>query len=149
LASGARRLADTLSAVARRAGVLAAGLLFFFVFQVLLVYWWAPLKLGVALAAAFIPLAIHRRHAPVGSLLADLDGPVRLTDALIILIMPTVAVGVYALATAVQPSTDTIYLITTFGQVLGSAYAGAAAFLLAMVVTVRNGYADAADEDAD
>lgn len=117
--------------------LLMAGLLFFFIFQVLLATWWAPLTLGMVLAAAFLPLAVNRRREPVGSLLIALAGPARARDLAAVYALPAVAVGVYALATAVQPSTDILYALTTFGQVLGSAFAGAVAFLLAIVLTLR------------
>jgi hypothetical protein len=115
---------------------LAAGLLFFFVTQVLLVVPWAPLKLGALLAAALIPLAVHRRRSPEGSLLADLDGRIPPARTLPIFLMPTVAVAVYALATAVDPSIDVLTVVSTFGQVLGSAVLGAVAFVVAIVLTV-------------
>jgi hypothetical protein len=123
--------------------LLAAGLLFFFITQVLLVVPWAPLKLGALLAAALIPLALHRRRAPDGSLLADLDGRIPPARALPIFLMPGVAVAVYALATAINPSTDVLYVISTFGQVLGSAVFGVVAFVVAIVLTLRPRRADA------
>lgn len=117
--------------------VVAGGLLFFFGFVVLPQIPWAPLKLGVALAAALLPLFVYRRRQPEGSLLADLTGPVQARHALILLIMPAVAVAVYALAAAGNLSTDIIHLITAFGLVLGPAIGGAIAFALAIVFTLR------------
>ncbi len=117
--------------------LLAGGLLFFFVFQVWLAIWWAPLTLGLVLALALLPLTVNRRRESEGSLLATLDGPVRWQDALLILAMPAVAVAIYALATVFQPPLDLIYLVTTFGQVLGSAVAGTVAFVLAIFFTLR------------
>ena len=67
-----------------------------------------------------------------------LDGPVRPADALAILLMPLAAVAVYAAAAYLEPGTDLIYIITAWGQVLGSAYAGMALFIIAIVVTVRS-----------
>lgn len=116
--------------------LVAAGLLFFFVTQVLLVVPWAPLKLGVALSLALIPLAIYRRRAAPGSLLVDLDGRFPPARVLPLLLMPTVAVGIYGLAGVAVPSLDVIYILTTIIQVMGSAVLGWVAFVAAIVLTL-------------
>lgn len=64
-------------------------------------------------------------------------GAVRPVDALLILLMPAAAVAVYAVAAWLQPPEDLLYIITTWGPVLGTAYLGMGAFIIAIVLTLR------------
>ncbi len=98
---------------------------------------WTTLKLGGVLTAALLPLWLAREHLPAGSYLQSLDGPVRPLDALLILLMPAAAVAVYATAAWLEPSADLLYIITTWGPVLGTAYAGMAVFIVAIYLTLR------------
>jgi hypothetical protein len=117
--------------------VAVAGLLFFFIIGVLPATPLAPFKLLPLLAATLLALYVNKRREPPGSLLAELDGPVRPAMLLPLLAMPAAAVAVYAAGVALAPSTDFITLIAAYGGVWGTAVLGALAYLAAILWTLR------------
>lgn len=119
------------------AGLVVAGLLVFFGALVLPVYPWAPLRLLALLALTFGALYVNKRHEPPGSLLSDLVGPIPPVRLVPLALMPAVAVAVYAVGAALNPSPDLIRAITAYGLVLGTAVLGWVAFLVALARTVR------------
>lgn len=121
--------------------LVAVGLMVFFVGGVLPLYSWAPLKLALALLPTLGALALHRRRAAPGSLLADLAGPSIAGPAgwrqpTALLAMPAAAVVVYALAVVVGPSTELILAVSGYGLVVGPAVLGALAWLAAILATL-------------
>lgn len=118
-------------------GVVVAGLLVFFVAGVLLAVPWAPLKLLPLLGVTLLALYVNKRKEPPGSLLADVAGPVRLARLPLLLVMPAVAVAVYAMGVVLAVPVEVIYSITAVGGVMGTAVLGALVFLAALVWTIR------------
>ncbi len=116
--------------------LVAAGLLFFFI-GVLAAVPWAPLKLLPLLGVTLTALYVNKRREQPGSLLDDVAGPARPAALPVLFAMPAAAVGVYAAATALQPSADVIYLITAIGLVLGPAVLGGLAFVAALAGSLR------------
>lgn len=117
--------------------VVVAGLLVFFVAGVLLAVPWAPLKLLPLLGVTLLALYVNKRKEPPGSLLADVAGPVRLARLPLLLVMPAVAVAVYAMGVVLAVPVEVIYSITAVGGVMGTAVLGALVFLAALVWTIR------------
>ncbi|HRO91694.1 MAG TPA: hypothetical protein PLC06_14445 [Promineifilum sp.] len=117
--------------------VVVAGLLVFFVAGVLLAVPWAPLKLLPLLGVTLLALYVNKRKEPPGSLLADVAGPVQLARLPLLLVMPAVAVAVYALGVVLAVPVEVIYGITAVGGVMGTAVLGALVFLAALVWTIR------------
>lgn len=122
---------------AAEVALVIVGLLVFFGSVVLPVYPWAPLKLMLVLLPTLGALALHRRRAAPGSLLADLAGPVALRPLAALFVMPAAAVGVYALAGWAALSPDAILLVSGYGLVIGPAVLGALAWVVALVMTAR------------
>ena len=116
--------------------VVVAGLLVFFVAGVLLAVPWAPLKLLPLLGVTLLALYVNKRKEPPGSLLADVAGPVQLARLPLLLVMPAVAVAVYALGVVLAVPVEVIYGITAVGGVMGTAVLGALVFLAALVWTI-------------
>lgn len=116
--------------------VVIAGLLVFFVAGVLLAVPWAPLKLLPLLGVTLLALYVNKRKEPPGSLLADVAGPVQLARLPLLLVMPAVAVAVYALGVVLVVPVEVIYGITAVGGVMGTAVLGALVFLAALVWTI-------------
>ena len=73
---------------------------------------------------------------PPGSLLAVTAGPVRPVLLPLLLVMPAVAVGVYAVAAALAPPVEVIYGITAIGGVMATAVLGGLVYLIALLRTV-------------
>ncbi len=82
-------------------------------------------------------LALHRRRAAPGSVLADLAGPVALRPLAALFVMPAAAVLVYAVAARVALPTDVILVVSGYGLVVGPAVVGALAWIVALVATAR------------
>ena len=127
------------------AAVVVAGLLVFFVAGVLPAAPWAPLKLLPLLGVTLLALYVNKKREPPGSLLADVAGPVRLARLPLLLVMPAVAVAVYALAAALAPPVEVIYGITAIGGVMATAVLGALVYLVALVRTVGRRQAKSTD----
>ena len=64
-------------------------------------------------------------------------GPVRLARLPLLLVMPAVAVAVYAMGVVLAVPVEVIYSITAVGGVMGTAVLGALVFLAALVWTIR------------
>lgn len=116
--------------------LVVAGLLVFFTAGVLPGAPWAPLKLLPLLGATLLALYVNKRREPPGSLLAVTAGPVRPVLLPLLLVMPAVAVGVYAVAAALAPPVEVIYGITAIGGVMATAVLGGLVYLIALLRTV-------------
>ncbi|WP_420644474.1 hypothetical protein [Candidatus Leptofilum sp.] len=100
----------------------------------------APLgfiPLAVLVTAVCLPLYFHRRRTDAGSLLQSLSGKIQMRYLPILFVMPGLATAVYALATVLQPSEDSLRLILELTP-LGQALVGAICFIWAMIVTLRS-----------
>lgn len=85
--------------------------------------------------AVCLPLTFHRRRVPPGSILQSLAGPIQLWYVAILFVMPVAATAVYALATVLNPTEETLQLILELTP-LAQAAVGASFFLWGLFATL-------------
>ena len=116
--------------------LVALALIFFFSVMVLPTMLSAIFKLAAMLGVVFFALRANRRQEEGESLLAELTGPVKFSHALILLVMPLAATGVYALSALVQSSEEIIRVILEVTPLL-QGFVGGGMFVWALVMTLR------------
>jgi hypothetical protein len=109
-------------------------LVFFFITLVLIVLPLAIFKLTVLLGIVLIPLLANRRREDEGSLFRELQGSVKFSHTLTLLVMPLAATIVYALALSVQPPEEVLRTILESTPLL-QVVTGSVAFLWALAAT--------------
>jgi hypothetical protein len=115
--------------------LLGLMLLFFYITLSFLVVPLGFIPLVGLIAIVCLPLYRYRQCTTAGSLLKTLGGKIQMRYLPILIVMPALATVVYALATVLNPTEETLRLIAEFTPLLQAAI-GAALFLWGLVKTI-------------